>query len=339
MGLDPRVIRAPEFPPVEWLNQDPPPSLAGLRGHPVLLEVWDFTCINCLRTLPVWRDWNTRYREAGLRLVGIHTPEFDFARNPALVRAACGRLGVTWPVALDPDQEIWTSLANAVWPTTYLIDPDGYLRFRHPGEGGYREIEAAVRALLVEAGASPTALPPESDPPPDLTGAACFPATPELQSESLGNGLATVDHEPTDLVLPDHAPEGAFYLGGSWGLANRGWTLASGAGEIVLPFQAESVHAVLSPFAGVEPAPPSGVTPVYLEVRLNGTAIAPGRFGEDLIVRREGTAVLVDSPRAYALVRELGPGRHELRLRAEAPGLTLYAFSFGACPVPKPPGV
>ncbi len=338
MGLDRRVVRAPQLPRVDWLNLDGAPPLDGLRGHPILLDIWDFTCINCLRTLPVLRDWHARYQEVGLRVIGVHTPEFSFARHPGFVRAACGRLGVTWPVALDPDQTIWTSLANAVWPTMYLIDPDGYLRFRHEGEGGYRETEDALRELLAQAGVRPADLPFESDAVPALSGAACLPATPELQCEALGNRPGRTD-EPTELILPQDVREGAFYLGGAWSLADRGWTLHSRKGEIALPFQAESVHAVLSPFPGAEPQPPFGAEPLTLEVRLDGHPIQAGRFGDDLIANGGGTSVRVDSPRAYALARDLGPGKHELRLSMETSGLTLYAFSFGACPVPEPPGV
>jgi thiol-disulfide isomerase/thioredoxin len=160
MALDPRTVRAPEFPRVEWLNSPDPLIMADFRGRTVLVDLWDFTCINCLRTLPYLRDWHERYQAAGLIIIGVHTPEFAFGRSASLVRSALGRLGVRWPVALDNDQEIWTAYANHAWPTAYLVDADGYLRARHPGDAGYHRLEADLRQLLAGREAAREPLPP-----------------------------------------------------------------------------------------------------------------------------------------------------------------------------------
>jgi thiol-disulfide isomerase/thioredoxin len=242
MALDQPVVRAPVLPSVDWLNAPEAPTLAGLRGRSILIDFWDFSCINCLRTLPVLRDWYERYGQAGLAMLGVHTPEFPFARDPLQVQAAVGRLGIRWPVALDNSQQVWTAFANHAWPSIYLIDPSGYLRFRQEGEGGYVGIEESIRALLTEAGLDPSALPPFGSDPSDETGggAACLPATPELQAESLGNGPVE-GGKPRSLSLPPQRPEGSYYLAGDWQLMDQGMSLVSETGEAVLPFQASAV--------------------------------------------------------------------------------------------------
>jgi len=330
MVLDRQIVRAPEFPPVDWLNAPEPPTLAGLRGRPVLIDIWDFTCINCLRTLPTLRDWHARYREAGLAVLGVHTPEFPFERNPHHVQAALGRLGIRWPVALDNDQAIWTAYANHVWPSMYLVDGAGYLRYRHAGEGEYARTEHAIRDLLIESGQSGVALPPTGARGNEefVEGGACLPSTPELQAESLGNGSFELDRAKV-LALPDQRAEGVFYADGEWQLNAQGLSLVSGQGEVVLPFRAAAVHAVLSPFPGVE-APPS-LEGVPVEAVLDDAPISGGHFGRDLFYREGSTWLQVDSPRLYDIADGLGPGQHELRLRCAVPGWSLYAFTFRAC--------
>src|SRR5437763_7935936 len=119
------LVRAPEFPAGAgpWLN-GPPLTLRGLRGAVVLVDFWTYSCVNCLRTLPALRAWHERYRAVGLVVVGVHTPEFDFERDPARVARALAELGVAYPVVLDNDRAIWLRFANRYWPHRYLIDAD-----------------------------------------------------------------------------------------------------------------------------------------------------------------------------------------------------------------------
>jgi hypothetical protein len=331
MALDRPRVRAPEFPPVEWLNTPAPPSPADFLGQVRLVDVWDFTCINCLRTLPLLRDWHGRYLDSGLAMLGVHTPEFPFAHDREAVRSAIGRLGIRWPVALDNHQEIWSAFANRAWPTVYLIDRAGYIRYRREGEGGYVDLEAAIRALLVEAhpeGPSlPSALTFEQGATPD---GVCLPVTPELQVESVGNGCLT-EEETSRLSLPARRAEGAVYLEGEWHLARRGLTLKSERGEIVLPFQAGAVHAVIAA-AGDRPGVGNGEEPAWLEARLDGEQVPLGQFGHDLQRRHGATWLRVETARNYDILQGLGPGLHELHLHLVSPGTTLYAFSFDACP-------
>ncbi len=330
MALDRPIVRAPEFSVVDWLNASEPPTLAGLRGRPVLIDIWDFSCINCLRTLPTLRDWHQRYEEAGLAVIGVHTPEFPFEREPAHVQAALGRLGIRWPVALDNEQTIWTAYANRAWPSLYLVDSAGYLRFRHAGEGDYARTENAIREVLIEAGLEEAALPPSGAEGVEEhgDGAVCLPATPELHAESLGNGPVEAGRAKP-LALPHQRPEGSFYADGEWKLVAQGLSLVSGRGEVVLPFRAAAVHAVMSPFSGAE-APPS-LEPVPVEAWLDEAPVGGGHFGRDLYYRETSTWLQLDAPRLYDIADGLGPGRHELRMRCAAPGWTLYAFTFRAC--------
>lgn len=142
---------APEFTGIsEWFNS-PPLTLAGLRGRVVLVDFWTYACINCLRTLPHINRWAASYRDAGLTVVGVHSPEFAFERVPANVQTAMRRHGVKHPVAIDNAHATWKAWRNQYWPATYLVDRQGRIRYRHFGEGDYERTEAAIRTLLGQA--------------------------------------------------------------------------------------------------------------------------------------------------------------------------------------------
>jgi thiol-disulfide isomerase/thioredoxin len=130
-----------------WLNSDP--LTAGeLRGRVVLVDIWTYSCVNWLRTLPYVSAWAERYRDRGLVVVGVHCPEFGFEHDLDNVRHATRQLGVDYPVVIDNDFAIWQSLANRYWPAVYLVDRDGRIRFHHFGEGNYEETERAIQQLL-----------------------------------------------------------------------------------------------------------------------------------------------------------------------------------------------
>lgn len=130
-----------------WFNS-PPLTLAALRGQVVLVDFWTHGCINCLRTLPHVRRWAERHRDAGLVVIGVHSPEFAYERSPARVQTAIRRFGIGHPVALDNDHATWKAWANPYWPAHYLVDRAGRIRYRHFGEGDYDRTEAAILALL-----------------------------------------------------------------------------------------------------------------------------------------------------------------------------------------------
>ncbi len=140
--------QAPEFTGIEqWLNSDPL-SLSGLRGKVVLVDFWTYSCINCLRTLPYVTSWHNKFKDRGLVVVGVHTPEFGFEKLTRNVQSAIGRHGITYPVAQDNRYATWKAFDNEYWPATYLIDRNGHVVLKHAGEGGYEETERAIEALL-----------------------------------------------------------------------------------------------------------------------------------------------------------------------------------------------
>ena len=148
MRVEKGKVRAPEIGRV-WLNSTPL-SFRQLRGRVVLVDFWDYTCVNCIRTLPYVQAWHERYRDKGLTVIGVHTPEFTFAQYESNVERGIREFGLTYPIVIDSDREIWKAFANRYWPTKYLLDKDGYLRFGHFGEGGYGECEQVIQELLRE---------------------------------------------------------------------------------------------------------------------------------------------------------------------------------------------
>jgi thiol-disulfide isomerase/thioredoxin len=146
-----RPVAAPEFTGIDrWLNSAPL-SMQGLRGKVVLVDFWTYTCINCIRTLPHVKSWHEKYKDKGLVVVGVHTPEYPFERSTANVQAAIKRFGIAYPVAQDNRYATWQAYGNQYWPAVYLVDRRGRIVYTHFGEGAYAETEARIRALLDEA--------------------------------------------------------------------------------------------------------------------------------------------------------------------------------------------
>ena len=143
---------APELAGIAgWINTEPF-TLASLRGHVVLVDFWTYTCVNCLRTLPFLKEWQEKYADRGLNIIGVHTPEFEFEKTKANVEDAVSRNGLGWRMAQDNDKKTWRAFNNRYWPTKYLIDANGIIRYRHIGEGAYDETERQIRGLLEEIG-------------------------------------------------------------------------------------------------------------------------------------------------------------------------------------------
>lgn len=347
-ALDPPLVRMPELGAGEWLNTPGPLTKQSLRGSVTLIDFWDYTCVNCLRTLPYLKAWHERYRDLGLTIIGVHAPEFRFARERPIVATAVQELNVPYPVLLDNDYVTWTRFANRAWPTKHLIDQDGYIRLRRQGEGHYQEVERAIQQLLRERAPEST-LP---DPLPalraeDAPGAACYRGTPELHAGYRGGGLfgsalGNPEGFVTDGVmlyaLPDAAEraEGHFYLQGFWQAWPENVALAGETeGRIIVPYRAAGINAVLSP----SPDPvdlllglrPSSQEPV-VEIRVNGRSLTPANAGADILFTADGRSYLqVDGPRMYAIQRSAHFSAGELELIFRARGLALYSLTFETC--------
>jgi thiol-disulfide isomerase/thioredoxin len=176
MKVEKGKVRAPEIGRV-WLNSTPL-SFRQLRGRAVLVDFWDYTCVNCIRTLPYVQAWHERYRDKGLTVIGVHTPEFTFAQYESNVERGIREFGLTYPIVIDSDREIWKAFANRYWPTRYLLDQGGYLRYGHFGEGGYGECEQVIQELLREIDPDlnlPAFMEPVRE--ADQAGAICYRAS------------------------------------------------------------------------------------------------------------------------------------------------------------------
>jgi thiol-disulfide isomerase/thioredoxin len=324
------AIRAPEFPPgVTWLNS-PPLTLKQLRGKVVLVDFWEYTCVNCIRTFPYLQEWDRRYRGKGLVIIGVHTPEFGFARQVENVRRAADGFGFKYPIAVDSAYKIWTAYDNHYWPAKYLIDKNGVIRDSHFGEGGYGNTEAEIRKLLKEINPK-VALPPVMEPlrGEDRPGAVCYPVTPELYAGSLRGQLGSRS-TPGGAALyddPGEHEDGVIYPQGAWqqGRETLMHTRQTSTPQdyIALRYHALGVNAVLKPERG---------KPIRLDVQHDGKPVAKTDKGQDVRYDAAGKSyVLVDQPRMYSLVKNAKFGQRELKLLAAEEGLGLYSFTFTSC--------
>lgn len=341
-----RTVRMPGFPPGEWLGTDAPIDRGQLYGHVTLIDFWEYTCSNCIRTLPYLQHWDARYREAGLRVIGVHTPEFKFSGLRAAVEMAMSHFEIPYPVLLDKDARAWDSFAVKAWPTKLIVDPGGYIRYRQSGEGGYGETEAAIQEALGLL--NPDAnFPPLLDvlAPEDAAGAVCYRTTPELftgyERGSLGNpeGYAAEGPLLYQLPLALARTEPHFYADGFWRAGPEGFTFAGQhGGMLILPYHAAGVNAVLSP----TPDPVEllldlwpGDAPPRVEVWLDDRPLWREEAGADVQFDEDGVAYVdVTEPRMYALVQRAEHGYHELELRFHTGGVTVYSFTFNRCVAP-----
>lgn len=307
---------APEFAGNErWFNTpgDRPLTLDGLRGRVVLVDFWTYTCINCIRTLPYLRAWDERYRDRGLTIVGVHTPEFPFEREAGNVEAAIEQNDLRYAVAQDNEYATWNAYGNQYWPAKYLIDARGRVRYVHFGEGEYGETETAIRELLAEAGARPGRRAKAR-----AETASPLVTTPEsylgaLRADRFVNGPIRPGTQHFELPVANLPEEGLAY-GGRWRIGLDRATAVAGS-KLELNFGARRVFLVLGSAAG-RPRP--------VRVLLDGRPV-PARFaGTDV---RDGIAT-VTSQRLYRLVELPRAGRHSLTLEF-APDVSGYAFTFG----------
>ena len=321
-------LRAPELRVASWLNTQPL-TLTGLRGRVVLVDFWDYTCINCLHTLPYLKEWHACYADAGLTVLGLHAPEFAFAKDAERVRQAVERLEIAYPVALDNDFLTWNGFANRAWPAKYLIDPHGYIRAFHHGEGSYREFELLIQALLREC--NPDQVFP--DPMPvirdvDQPGAACYRPTPELY---LGYGRGEFGNPegnpPERLVTyadpPNECIPETLYLQGDWWSRKEYIESAGGqAAQIHLQYRAAQVNLVLAPV---------GEGPLIVKLLLDDQPLPPNIRGEDVALLDGQSVIMVDAARLYRLLSHTGFESHRLSLSVSQEGLRAYAFTFVGC--------
>ncbi len=329
MKVEKGQVRAPEIGRL-WLNSTPL-SFRQLRGRVVLVDFWDYTCVNCIRTLPYVQAWHERYREQGLTVIGVHTPEFTFAQYESNLERGIRDFGLTYPVVIDSDREIWKLFANRYWPTKYLLDKDGYLRYGHFGEGGYAESERIIQELLREVDAS-LLLPPLMTPlrEEDHAGAVCYRPSGELYlghaRGRIGNAGGFQEDQIADYDFDGNAEENFFYANGKWA-ATAEYFEAAGDGPhtLRLRYEASAVNLVMA-------APRGGSLDVL--ILQDGKPLPPALATTDTRFRNPPSGpesyVTVDSARMYALLMNPDFAEHELELLC-APGVAAFAFTFTAC--------
>jgi cytochrome c biogenesis protein CcdA/thiol-disulfide isomerase/thioredoxin len=308
-----------------WLNS-PPLTASGLRGHVVLLDVWTYSCINCLRTLPYIKTWAARYAPNGLVVIGVHSPEFAFEKDPANVARATRDLGITYPVAIDDDYAIWRALDNEYWPAQYLVDTAGHIRFRHAGEGGDAEIDRQIRSLLAESGHPATDSMPMAEVSAGGAEAAANAASLGSPETYVGYHMADRFASPEKVVpdaearysVPSTLVRNAWGLSGAWVVGPEAAVCLHPPGRVVFRFHARDLHLVLGPG-------PSGKA-VRFRVRIDGEA-PMADHGTDVGADGSGT---VTEQRLYQLVRQSGPVRDRtFEIEFLDPGVSVYAFTFG----------
>ena len=300
-----------------WLNSEPlgPDEL---RGRVVLVDFWTFTCINWLRTEPYVRAWSRAYRDDGLVVIGVHTPEFSFEHGIDRVRQAIKEREIDYPVAVDNDYAIWSAFGNHYWPALYFVDSDGVIRDHHFGEGRYEESEGVIQRLLgIErelVSVEGVGLEAEAD--WDQL------RTPETylgygRSEDFASpGGAALD-ELSGYELPERLRFNHWALAGEWTIGRENVVLDGAGGSIAYRFHARDAHLVLS--AGAH-------APIRFRVLIDGEAPGPSH-GVDV---DEGGDGLLREARLYQLVRQDGEVRDRtLEITFHEPGAEAYVFTFG----------
>jgi thiol-disulfide isomerase/thioredoxin len=326
---DPRSLLADDGPMpdfnggVAWFNSAPVNSRS-LRGKVVLVNFWTYTCINSLRALPYVKGWATKYQEAGLVVIGVHTPEFSFEKQQSNVEAALGDLRVTYPVVMDNNYRIWQDFSNQYWPALYIVDAKGRIRYEHFGEGGYGASERVIQELLKENGASDLDLNLLID---IARGIEAPPSDDEGSPESyIGYHLADrfsspegLDHDKQRIYsLPTVLRLNHWGLGGSWNVNAESAVPQAPSGRIVFRFHSRDLHLVM--------APTKDGKPVRFKVTLDG--VVPGAdCGTDST--RDGTGE-VREPRLYQLIRQKGPVKDRtFEIEFLDPGVQALDFTFG----------
>jgi cytochrome c biogenesis protein CcdA/thiol-disulfide isomerase/thioredoxin len=304
----------------------PPLTREGLKGKVVLIDFWTYSCITCLRTSPYVEAWSQKYKDSGLVVIGVHTPEFPFEKDKGNVEKAIHDLGITYPVAMDNTYAIWNAFNNEYWPAHYFIDANGKIRFHHFGEGRYDESERWMQELLKERNGHPTL--PTGIVTVSGQGAEAASDTDEVQSPETYIGYSRAEHfaspggfkpdTPADYTLPSSYDLNQWALSGDWVDHEQiAQSLTTGA-KISFRFRARDLHLVLGPGEDGKP--------IHFRVTLDGKP--PGNsHGADTNTDGNG---MVTEYRLYQLVRQREVIKnHTFQIEFSEPGVQAFAFTFG----------
>ena len=306
-----------------WLNSSPL-TRESLRGRVVLADIWTYSCINSLRQLPYLKDWAAKYKDAGLVVIGVHSPEFSFEKERSNVQQAVRNLNLTYPNAIDSKMAIWDAFNNEYWPADYFIDGKGRIRHHHFGEGDYDQSERIIQQLLKENGAQDLEESIGTLPGKGIEA----PSSRDVRTQETYAGyLRTESFASPEEMKPDSTETytlskgldlNEWGLGGSWKVSGESATLQASHGKIQFRFHARDLHMVLGP---------SGPSKsIRYTVRLDG---APPGNNCGVDSRPDGSGDVQD-PRLYQLVRQqdLVTDR-TFEIEFSDPGVQVYSFTFG----------
>jgi thiol-disulfide isomerase/thioredoxin len=319
--------KAPEFKGITSYINTNGTRLSDLKGKVVLVDFWTYSCINCIRTLPYLVDWNQKYSDKGLVIVGIHSPEFEFEKNINNVKQAVTRFGIKYPVLLDNDHETMNAFQNSYWPRKYLVDSEGYIRYDHIGEGGYAETENAIRSLLAESsnqqGLGSSNL---NQTKLIVPGAQTVDfnqiKTPELYfgyqyaRAQLGNIQGFSPEKVVNYTVSgSNLDPNIIYLQGLWKNNPDSMELVGRDGKIMLAYSAKSINIV----AG-------GKGEAYVKEDGKDNNTNNTFIGNDV---DSGGKLTVDGQRLYNIADHINYESHQIEIDAKGPGFKIYTFTFG----------
>jgi peroxiredoxin len=332
--IPPGTARARELYGDFWLNTEAIP-LTALRGGVVVLFFWDFASPASLRALPYLLGWRARYAESGCTVIGVHSPLFPFGKDPEGVRAAVEQYHVDFPVVMDSASMIAGHYDCRVLPEIFLIDIQGFIRYRSAGEGNYAAVEHALQALLYQSGSSgelPLVMEPVRE--SERAGAVCYRATPDIFTGYLRGSIGNVEgYAPESGVRyedPGFYLDGRFYAEGDWMNGREAFTLLSepkNSGHLRVGYHGLEAEGVLGP---------EGKGKVEITVRQDNEFLGVDIRGDDVRTDETGRSfVVLDRPRVYRLVRNREFGEHLLRLSGDTGDFSAYGFSFTTAAIPE----
>ena len=318
---------APELRGIEgYINTDSDIRIKNLKGKVVLVDFWTYTCINCIRTFPYLKNWDEKYRDDGLVIVGVHTPDFEFEKEFENVKDAVEEYELKYAVVQDNNYATWRAYKNRFWPRKYLVDIDGFIRYDHIGEGGYSETERKIQELLNEKMEregqgkieEDTAKPSDTvDVEYGKIGTTEIYLGYGFARGNFGNKEGLQPNEIIEYKIPSIVKPNNVYLGGTWEVNSDYSELLSDEGRIILGYDAKVVNVVVGSDEGSE-----------VEVFVDTRSLDSERIGADVEMIDGKSIATIDDERLYNLVDyEYGPGLLELIINGK--GFRIYAFTFG----------
>jgi len=305
-----------------YLNTTPEELQEQIKNKVVLYDFWTYSCINCVRTLPYITAWNEKYSDQGLLIIGVHSPEFEFEKDPDNVQMAIDKHGITYPVVLDNEMKAWKAFENRYWPRKYIADHEGYIRYDHIGEGAYQETEKVIQKLLEERAIS---LGFQDTSPKSLVDIKEFEhsnfRTPELYfgykfaqgRNQLGSIEGFNQNQITSYSEPEKIELHKFYPVGDWKNLEDSMELVSESGSIKLQFNAKEVNIVSANHAD-------------LEIFLDGKPLPEKYAGRDILSENR---ISVTESGLYNIISNEEASSHVLEIIVTKPGFQIFTFTFG----------